>query len=287
MKDGESLIVRQWAATLQAVTNPPLDGKNPHRGSRFATLQATLHVCREACAANGLGLSTPVSCMEINPIMIRADVVIYNEHGETLVVGQFPCPAGGTGPQDFGIARTYAVRYALYSTFGIFGEDDEDGESPKKKEEPKKTTKKAPAKKAAWSEGYGIETAMKVANSLSEAGITVGQIRKVVEKEFGKQPSSLTEWSTSTRDVILEHLEAVGVRDWESEILQEAYAAWNKELVKRDFSERPVGAKYCRTPEELVEKLLGPDREFKTEKGLGEALRNGEIIIPEGDTIPF
>ncbi len=117
----EGGVEARLAAAFASMGNPALDARNPHFGSRFASLAAVLGVVRPALAAQGLRLSQTV---EDGRMLTR----VHGPGGESAELCALPCALGGT-PQQVGSAVTYFRRYSLLMAFGLVGEPDDDGEA--------------------------------------------------------------------------------------------------------------------------------------------------------------
>lgn len=116
-KGVNELFVQAYAA----MKNPALDGVNPHFKNRFASLQETLRVVREACEPVGIAYTQTLRDA--------------NEHGAYLVTavraGGEALPlstmwiANENNPQAYGSKLTYAKRQLAQLDWGIAGEDDD------------------------------------------------------------------------------------------------------------------------------------------------------------------
>ena len=111
---------------------------------RFAPLSSVIDIIFPACANNGL-IVTQDACTTVMGGeweekegkygtrrewiafgTVDVTTVVRSDYGEALTFGPYSIPWFG-GAQDAGIATTYARRYALLTTFGLYGEDDADG----------------------------------------------------------------------------------------------------------------------------------------------------------------
>ena len=110
------------------------DAKNPHFGSKYATLAEVWDVIRDPLTTNGLAV------MQL-PLPIQDDVIavrtmLVHKSGE-WVASSITMPLrpeytkGGTelppSPQQVGSCITYARRYALSAMVGVAADDDDDG----------------------------------------------------------------------------------------------------------------------------------------------------------------
>lgn len=118
------------AALLSAQFQMPdaaKDGKNPHFGSRYATLQSVRATVTPHLASNGLVVSQSFEPATPDP---TAGVIIVtamlHTSGEERVSRLF-IPFAKKDPQGCGSAITYGRRYALAAICGIASDDDDDG----------------------------------------------------------------------------------------------------------------------------------------------------------------
>lgn len=101
------------------------DGKNPHFGSTFATLEAVLEAISEPLAENGL------SCVQLpigHPTGIALRTILLHESGQWIagtMTLPFDTQKGRTEVQAAGSTITYMRRYALMSLLGVPTEDDD------------------------------------------------------------------------------------------------------------------------------------------------------------------
>ncbi len=104
------------------ITNPPLDGVNPHYNSRFTTLAALIDHVRPVLAEHGLGyifLHKPG----------HAGIQLFHESGEAFEPSWLALEPDKPGPQALKSASTYARRMLLEAVTGVAGETDDDAES--------------------------------------------------------------------------------------------------------------------------------------------------------------
>lgn len=124
MKETNSPIAAAFVQVQAKIHNPPLDGRNPHFKSKFATLGATLKVIRPVCAEHGLAFwQEPV--VQDDKVGVRTYLV--HEAGEVKIFEPLFIKGPKADAHGQGSALTYARRYALCAIFGIVGDDDDDG----------------------------------------------------------------------------------------------------------------------------------------------------------------
>lgn len=102
---------------------PPIlkDGKNPHFGNRYVTLEQLLTLIAPALDAHDMGVRFDST---LEGEWMRVQCYLYNavEH----VCAAAYVPAGRTA-QEAGSSLTYGRRYALEAVLGITGTEDDDG----------------------------------------------------------------------------------------------------------------------------------------------------------------
>lgn len=117
----ESAFAAAWADCR----NPELDGTNPHFRNRFASLKATLHAVRAACAAHGLAYSQTIASTDAGTFLTSR---VYSAEGGCLELSTMPLDRP-SNPQAFGSNITYAKRQLAQADWGITGDDDDDAEA--------------------------------------------------------------------------------------------------------------------------------------------------------------
>jgi len=106
------------------MTNPPLDGVNPHFKSKFTTLAAMIDHVRPVFAKHGLAvIQHPVS----DAGEVGVETMVVHESGQALAE-RFTIPLDKHDPQAAGSIITYFRRYALAAVAGIQGDEDTDAE---------------------------------------------------------------------------------------------------------------------------------------------------------------
>lgn len=124
------------AALLKAQTQikvPVKEGVNPMFKSKYATLDAVYHACRDALSNNGLVLSHSVEHDASGFFLVTT---LYHTSGESLS-NRFPMIIEKQTNQGMASARTYACRYATANLLAMPSDEDDDGNSA----EPKKPVK--------------------------------------------------------------------------------------------------------------------------------------------------
>lgn len=125
MEHSDSLanLAAALAAAQTDCKNPPLDGKNPHFSSRFATLAAVREHVLPVFGRHKLAVAQVLDSDGERPVL---RTVLLHVSGEWLA-GAYPLVPVKADPQGYGSAITYARRYALQSLAGVVGDDDDDG----------------------------------------------------------------------------------------------------------------------------------------------------------------
>lgn len=128
-------------AKFQAeVKNAPKDCKNPHFGSRYASLGSVIDTVRPALHRQGLVYLQTIRGAGLETRLVHVAT------GQELV-DTTPLLLSKQDPQALGSALTYARRYGLSTICGIVSEDDDDGNAAIDKPAPKPVvTANKPAK---------------------------------------------------------------------------------------------------------------------------------------------
>ena len=118
-------LAKALAAAQGEMKNPPLDGKNPHFQSRFATLAAVRDAAIPALTKHGIALTQELTG---NVTTVGCTTRLTHTSGQWMEFGPFLIPVSKPDAQGFGAASTYARRFCLQSVLGLVGDDDDDGE---------------------------------------------------------------------------------------------------------------------------------------------------------------
>jgi len=142
-----SEAINELAAALAAaqgeVKPAALDGKNPHFGSKYATLAALWTVVRAAFPKHGLSIVQGAS--DTGAI----DTTILHTSGQWVTLAGLPMKATKDDPQGIGSLLTYARRYGLAAAAGLVADDDDDANAATGKPAPAKAAEKTTEKPAA------------------------------------------------------------------------------------------------------------------------------------------
>lgn len=120
--------IDQLAAALSKaqaeMRNPPLDGRNPHFNSRFATLAGVRDTVLPVLAKHGLAVIQSAGSGERGPTLTT---LLMHASGQWVETDALVLPATKQDPQGYCSALTYSRRYSLMALAGVVGEDDDDG----------------------------------------------------------------------------------------------------------------------------------------------------------------
>jgi ERF superfamily protein len=129
-----------------------LDGKNPHFGSEYSTLNAIWNACREALTKNGLSVIQTTDNEEVEHILL--ETTLLHSSGQ-WITGKLKMKPMKSDPQGIGSALTYARRYALAAIVGVAPEDDDaEAATNRSQKSPPAAAKKAETKPADIKQGY-------------------------------------------------------------------------------------------------------------------------------------
>lgn len=121
-----STIQQRFVEAWTAISNPELDGENPHYGNQFATLRSTLEAVRGACEGRGIAYLQRLVRADDGKCELRSSIL--SDDGKVMKLSAFPVEAP-PNPQSFGSNITYAKRQQAQADWGITGEHDDDGEA--------------------------------------------------------------------------------------------------------------------------------------------------------------
>lgn len=99
------------------------DKTNPHFGSKYASLKATLAATTPALLAENIMLLTLPAVSGEN--MVLEARLVYK--GLCFARGEWAVGKVGTQPQAMGSSNTYARRYLIQDILGVVAEEDDDG----------------------------------------------------------------------------------------------------------------------------------------------------------------
>ena len=182
MNRSESIVNLAPALALAQGVFPAVTkgGKNPHLGSKYATLDDVIGAIRAPLKDHGLSFVQPLRSEGDRFIL---ETILLHESGEWLSCEATIPPAGDnrgvSAIQMFGGTLTYMRRYMLTSLLGINSEDDADGNGTDGKKPAAKAAPPKPAAKAAPPTPTAARTAMHeaMADAIAPHWITDDKVR--------------------------------------------------------------------------------------------------------------
>lgn len=114
-------IAASLAAAQGEMPAAPLDGKNPHFGSKYATLAALVQTSRPVLARHGLAI------VQGRGADGGIETTILHTSGQWITADGVPMRPVKDDPQGIASAITYARRYGLAAAVGLVADDDDDG----------------------------------------------------------------------------------------------------------------------------------------------------------------
>ena len=167
-------LVAALAVAQSKMKNPKMDSVNPHFRNRYASLAAVLAVVTPPLNEQGIFITQE---LRTEDGLLSCEVVARKD-AEEIRFGAMRLPVGKPDVQGYGSATTYARRYTLQSTFGLVGEEDDDGEAasrPQPQQQPAKPLfKKNPPKAEA-------NRAMELITKAEAAGLKESDIKAFLE----------------------------------------------------------------------------------------------------------
>ena len=167
-------LVAALSVAQSKMKNPKMDSVNPHFRNRYASLAAVLAVVTPPLNEQGIFLTQE---LRTEDGLLSCEVVVRKD-SEEIRFGAMRLPVGKPDVQGYGSATTYARRYTLQSTFGLVGEEDDDGEAAvKPQQQPAKPLfKKNPPKPEA-------NRAMELITKAEAAGLNESDIKSFLESK--------------------------------------------------------------------------------------------------------
>ncbi|SFX79111.1 ERF superfamily protein [Thermoactinomyces sp. DSM 45891] len=115
-------------ATFQSIVEAPKKtAENPYFKKKYADLQNVIDAIQPAIRETNLFYLTEVVYNDKGHIGVS--IRICHESGEWILCDPIFMPSEAKNPQEVGIVRTYAIRYALATAFGLAGDVDDDANS--------------------------------------------------------------------------------------------------------------------------------------------------------------
>lgn len=148
MKTSSTLgaLAKALADAQVEITSATMDAKNPHFGSRYATLASVMDAAKPL-ARHGIAVSQTA---EVTDGRVAVSTILVHSSGEWISESISLKPRQDD-PQSVGSAITYGRRYLLASMAGIAADDDDDGNAATDPRKPatKPAVKQQTAKPAA------------------------------------------------------------------------------------------------------------------------------------------
>lgn len=122
---GDKSFHQRFVEAKNGITNPALDGINPHFGNRYASLRETLNTIRKSCLVHEISY-----CQELRESDGKSYIYSYVMDGDNtrIEMSSFPIDVP-PNPQSFASNLTYIKRQQAQLDWGITGEDDDDAEA--------------------------------------------------------------------------------------------------------------------------------------------------------------
>lgn len=130
----------QLVSLLGELTNPQLDGVNPHFKSRYATLGGIINHIRPTLQKHGAAV---IQDLKADGDMVGVSTKLIVQ-GNEYVFGPVSIKHGGN-VQQLGSVVTYLRRYSLMAALGIVGDDDDDGSGSASSSRPQAQAPQKPA----------------------------------------------------------------------------------------------------------------------------------------------
>lgn len=137
-------LAKALARVQEKMRPAEFDSVNPYFKSKYASLGSVIQAYKEAAKGEGISISQlPIS----EGWYVGVENVIMHDSGQWISERfLMPLDADSKNPtQEAGKAITYARRYGLASMFGIYSDEDTDGNSPSQEREKPKVSDKPKA----------------------------------------------------------------------------------------------------------------------------------------------
>lgn len=159
-----------------------MDAKNPHFGSKYATLSAIQDAYRTPLSKQGLAV---IQMVESDGSVYEITTTLGHSSGQ-WISSQFKLLVDKQTMQGLGSAITYARRYAVSAMVGIVSDEDDDGNVASQKQQPRPAARKLPEASGTIVPGGAIAT-----NPKNEAPADLAQIKRIAsireDKKIGVQ----------------------------------------------------------------------------------------------------
>jgi len=126
--DSVSEIIKALIAAQKEIQHPSKNKVNPHFKNKYADLLAVIEAAAPVLNKHGILLSQTTRVYNNNaPYDVLLYTTLMHESGQ-YIESEYPVIPEKQNPQGWGIALTYAKRYALSSILGMAADEDTDGE---------------------------------------------------------------------------------------------------------------------------------------------------------------
>jgi len=116
------LVVPALVALGEKMTNPAMNGINPHFRSKYVKLDDLIDHCREVLAAHELAIVQTVDEIDGRPSMTT---LVMHKSGQ-YIGSTMPLVLSKSDMQGMGSAITYARRYMISALLNVQGDEDDD-----------------------------------------------------------------------------------------------------------------------------------------------------------------
>jgi len=142
MKMSESIknISAALSKAQSEMSHPAFDSVNPHFRNKYASLASVRNAIVPLLAKHGVSVHQDLQT-DLEQKSICCYTMLTHSSGEWMEFGPLTLPSSKFDAQGMGSSSTYARRYALQSIAGVVGDEDEDNETPDKKESNDKARK--------------------------------------------------------------------------------------------------------------------------------------------------
>lgn len=182
------------------------DGRNPHFGNSFASLDNIIAKTRPVLNANGLAIVQFPTVADTGQPTLRT-IIVHAGSGERLEA-DMPLFVSKQDMQGLGSAITYARRYAWAAALGIASDEDDDGHHASS--QPRDNANAAPGTTAAASSSTISEAQQKRLFAIArEKNVSADDVKQLVKEIAGVD--STKQVPKSKYDELVAAVEAAGV----------------------------------------------------------------------------
>lgn len=121
-----------WTKVKQQLIQPDKNQTNPFLKNKYADLGACTAAANKACEGTGISWFQNAANSDRG---VSVQTIITHTSGQYVVFDPLSVPVDKQNAQGLGSATTYARRYSLCAVFGIFADDDDDGNAATRSDE--------------------------------------------------------------------------------------------------------------------------------------------------------